>query len=84
MGNAEFGTDLKNPDFARFAEDCGGIGFRVETREELRQALQRAFTIKKPVIIDVLVDPDEPPMPAVITFSQAKNYAIHLLKEWFD
>lgn len=84
MGNAEFATDLTNPTFARYAEDCGGIGIRVESRDELKTALQRAFETKKPVILDVLVDPDEAPMPAQVTFSQAKNYAVHLLKEWLE
>ena len=28
MGNVEFGTDLTNPNFARYAEICGGIGYR--------------------------------------------------------
>ncbi|SDW27109.1 pyruvate oxidase [Marininema mesophilum] len=82
MGNAEFGTDLTNPDFARFAEDCGGIGITVHTRDELVAALPKAFSASKPVILDVFVDPGEAPMPAHITFSQAKNYAIHLVKEW--
>ncbi|GGA54683.1 hypothetical protein GCM10007416_29860 [Kroppenstedtia guangzhouensis] len=54
------------------------------TRDQLKTALHRAFEIKKPVILDVLVDPDEAPMPAQVTFSQAKNYAIHLLKEWWE
>ncbi|OYD06883.1 pyruvate oxidase [Paludifilum halophilum] len=84
MGNADFGTDLTNPDFARYAQDCGGLGFRVKTRDELDRALQQAFSLKKPSIIDVLVDPGEAPMPARVTFSQAKNYAIHLWKELFD
>ncbi|TKJ04137.1 pyruvate oxidase, partial [Bacillus cereus] len=30
MGNIEFETDLTNPDFAKYAEACGGIGYRVE------------------------------------------------------
>ncbi|MDA8351917.1 MAG: thiamine pyrophosphate-dependent enzyme, partial [Firmicutes bacterium] len=82
MGNAEFGTNLTNPNFARYAEDCGGVGIRVENRDELKDALDRAFQVKKPVIVDVLVDPNEAPLPARITLAQAKNYAIHLVKEW--
>jgi pyruvate oxidase len=84
MGNAEYGTDLTNPDFARFAEDCGGIGYRVESREELKSALDHVFSQQKPAIIDVIVDPGEAPMPAQVTFSQAKNYAVHLIKEMFE
>jgi len=43
-----------------------------------------AFFVCSAKVLLILVDPNEPFMPAVITFSQAKNYAIHLVKEWFD
>lgn len=43
-----------------------------------------AFFVCSAKVLLILVDPNEPLMPAVITFSQAKNYAIHLMKEWFD
>ena len=84
MGNAEFQTNLLNPDFARFAEDCGGVGYRVETRDALKEALRKAFADNKPAIIDVLVNPNEAPMPAHVSFMQAKNYAVHVLKELFE
>lgn len=54
----EYGTEFDNPDFAAFAQSCGGIGYRVEDPEQLDQALERAFKSKKPAIIDVHVDPE--------------------------
>jgi thiamine pyrophosphate-dependent acetolactate synthase large subunit-like protein len=30
-------TDLVNPDFAAYAESCGGRGFRVSSADELRR-----------------------------------------------
>jgi pyruvate oxidase len=84
MGNVEFATDLHNPNFARFADICGGVGFRVEKPEELLPALQQAVSQKKPCIVDVLVDAREAPMPAKVTFAQAAGYAKHLLKELFE
>jgi pyruvate oxidase len=84
MGNAEFATDLHNPNFAQFADICGGAGFRVEKPDQLLPALQQAVALGKPSIIDVLVDANEAPMPANITFGQAAGYAKHMLKELFE
>jgi pyruvate oxidase len=52
-----FATDLLNPDFARYAEICGGIGIHVSRPEEFRPALVTAMSHKRPVIIDVETDP---------------------------
>lgn len=84
MGNIEFGTDLVNPNFAKYADACGGIGYRVEHPEELLPALQQAVGQRKPCIIDVVVDADEAPMPAKIKFSQAAGYTKHMLKALFE
>lgn len=51
-----FATDLLNPDFARYAETCGGTGIRVSRPEELAPAVERAMKIDGPVIIDVETD----------------------------
>lgn len=37
------GTQLKNPDFAKFAESFGGVGIRVETDAEVPAAVERAL-----------------------------------------
>lgn len=84
MGNIEYGTDLQNPNFARYAETCGGVGFRVEDPAELLPALQKAVQQNKPCIIDVVVDANEAPVPANITFSQAVGYTKHMLKMLFE
>jgi pyruvate oxidase len=52
-----FGTDLLNPDFAAYAESCGGRGIRVGRPEELKDALIRAMDLDMPVILDVETDP---------------------------
>jgi len=52
-----YATDLLNPDFARYAEICGGAGIRVERPGELRPALVRAMSLATPVIVDVSTDP---------------------------
>ena len=47
-------TSLTNPDFARFAEICGGIGYRVEDSDELDRVLQEAVACGEPAVVDVL------------------------------
>jgi pyruvate oxidase len=47
-------TDLVNPDFAAYAESCGGHGFRVTTRDELEPALREAIAITDgPALVEV-------------------------------
>jgi pyruvate oxidase len=84
MGNIEFGTDLCNPNFAKYAEACGGVGYRVEKPSDLLPALESATQQNKPCIIDVVVDANEAPMPAHITFGQAAGYTKHMLKVLFE
>jgi pyruvate oxidase len=84
MGNAEFGTNLHNPNFAKYAEACGGVGYRVERPEDLLPSLQRAVQQNKPCIVDVIVDADEAPMPGNLQFSQVFGYAKHMVKELFQ
>ena len=52
-----FGTDLQNPDFAAYAEACGGKGIKVARPGELREAFMRAMDLDMPVILDVETDP---------------------------
>lgn len=51
-----FSTDLLNPDFAAYAEACGGVGIKVTKPEELTHAVKNALTLNKPAIIDVDTD----------------------------
>jgi pyruvate oxidase len=52
-----YATDLVNPDFARYAEACGGIGIRVSRPEDLRPAIVAAMAHNRPVIVDIETDP---------------------------
>ena len=62
------GATFKNPDFAMFAQTCGGTGYRVTKPQELRETVARALATAGPVIVDVIVDPAEiPSMPHVKT-----------------
>jgi pyruvate dehydrogenase (quinone) len=37
--------------------------------------------VDRPVVIDAVVDPEEPPLPPHITFEQARNFARAILQE---
>ena len=80
LGNPEFAVDLQPIDFAKFAEACGGKGFRCEAPGEVRPALEAAFSTPGPVLVEATVDPFEPPMPAQATPSQALNFAKGLIR----
>ncbi|WP_137176934.1 thiamine pyrophosphate-dependent enzyme [Roseomonas sp. AR75] len=53
------GTELTNPDFARFIESFGGHGEVVNATEELVPAFQRARASGKPAVIEVRMNPDQ-------------------------
>ena len=63
FGNPEYGVELQPIDFAKFAEACGGVGFRWERPDEVRAAMEMAFRSTKPAVVEAVVDPFEPPMP---------------------
>jgi pyruvate dehydrogenase (quinone)/pyruvate oxidase len=80
LGNPEYGCELHPIDFAKFAEACGGVGFTVREPEELRPALEHALHCGKPAIVEVEVDPNEPPMPAKVKLRQAEHFAEALVR----
>jgi thiamine pyrophosphate-dependent acetolactate synthase large subunit-like protein len=80
LGNPEYEVELYPIEFVKFAEACGGVGFRCERPEEVRPALQAAFSSNKPAIVEAVVDPFEPPMPAAVTPQQALKFAESLVR----
>ena len=63
------------PDFAAWAAGCGGFAARVDKAGDLRGALAEAFAHRGPALVDVAVDPNEPPMPGKVSYEQAKKFA---------
>jgi thiamine pyrophosphate-dependent acetolactate synthase large subunit-like protein len=51
-------TDLRNPDFAKYADLCGALGIRVDTKEELDEALAEAIAHAGPSLVEILTDPE--------------------------
>jgi pyruvate dehydrogenase (quinone) len=75
LGNPEYGVQLEPIDFVRFAEACGAIGFRCESPDEARPALEAMLLADGPALVEAVVDPFEPPMPARVKAKQALRMA---------
>ena len=75
LGNPEYGVTLQPIDFVKFAEACGAIGFRCETPDEARPALEAMMLADGPALVEAIVDPFEPPMPARVKAKQALRMA---------
>jgi thiamine pyrophosphate-dependent acetolactate synthase large subunit-like protein len=80
LGNPEYEVALHPIDFVKFAEACGAVGVRCEKPDEVRPALTMAFASKKPSVIEAVVDPFEPPMPASATPQQGIKLAESLIR----
>lgn len=80
LGNPEYGCELQPIDFASFARACGGTGFSVADPAECGATLDAALSHPGPVVVEAVVDPYEPPMPAKITRDQAAKFAKSLIR----
>jgi pyruvate dehydrogenase (quinone) len=81
IGMPPFGTDLKNPNFAKMAEAIGILGIRVERSEDLPASVEKALAHQGPVLLDVLTNPSELAMPPKINLEQAKGFGIYMIKQ---
>jgi pyruvate dehydrogenase (quinone) len=79
-GVLEFGTDLRNPDFARMAEAAGLLGLRAETPDQVRPTIAQALQHEGPALVEVLVNRQELAMPPTITLEQMKGFSLFMLK----
>ena len=81
-GDPKWETSQNIMDFpyAAYAEMLGLRGYRVEKPEEVGVAWDQALSADRPCVLDVVTDPNVPPLPPHITYEQAKSYAQSLLK----
>ena len=75
LGNPEYGVDFAPVDFVKIAEGCGAHAVRIEDPADCEQALGEALAHDGPVLVEAVVDPDEPPLPPKVTPEQAKKLA---------
>ena len=58
FGERYLGADISSPPFDKIAELYGAKGYRVEKVNEIKSVVQEAINLKKPAVIDIMVDPD--------------------------
>lgn len=80
LGNPEYGVDLHPIDFAEFAHACGGIGFTVEEPGDCSRVLREFLNAPGPAVLQAVVDPLEPPLPAKVKTEQALHFAESLAR----
>jgi len=81
-GDPKYLPSQQVPDFpyARYAELIGLEAIRVERPEDIGSAWEQAFAAKKPVVLEMVTDPNVPPLPPHVTMKQAKAYLAALIK----
>jgi pyruvate dehydrogenase (quinone)/pyruvate oxidase len=80
LGNPEYGVDLHPIDFAEVAHACGGIGFTVENPADCNRVLAEFLNAPGPAVLQAVVDPLEPPLPAKVKAEQALHFAESLAR----
>ncbi|MDF1547380.1 MAG: thiamine pyrophosphate-binding protein [Bacteroidales bacterium] len=50
-------TQLNNPNFAEYANQCGGLGIRVTKNDELAEAVNKALSYQGPALVEIITDP---------------------------
>ncbi len=73
LGNPEYGVQFAPLDFVKFADACGGRGLRIEDPRRCGAQLKEALAQSGPTIVECVVDPHEPPMPAKVTREQSAH-----------
>ena len=62
-------------DYAAIATANGAFGIKVEKAADVRTAIEHGLAHDGPALIDVNVNPDEPPLPGKVEYQQAKKFA---------
>lgn len=75
LGNPEYGCEFSPIDFVKVAEGCGWRAAHIEDPTRCHEQLHEALALSGPVLIECLVDPNEPPMPPVVKPYMAQHFA---------
>jgi pyruvate dehydrogenase (quinone) len=75
-GNAKFERSQDVPDFpyAEYARSLGLDGVRLDDPEAIVPSLDRALAATRPFLLEVICDPEMPPLPPHVSLQQARNY----------
>jgi pyruvate dehydrogenase (quinone) len=82
LGYPEHGVRYSGPnvDYAAIATANGAYGVKVRQPNDLPGAIRQALSSDGPALVDVDVNPDEPPLPGKVEYEQAKKFAEAFLK----
>lgn len=80
LGNPQYGVELEPIDHVKLAEACGARGFSIEDPAQCGEIMRQALETPGPVVIEAVVDPNEPPLPPKITRDQAIKFAKSLVR----
>ena len=82
LGYPEHGVRYPQPyvDYAAFATANGALGIEVTSPGRVSTAIAEALSAPGPALVDVHVNPDEPPLPGKVEYQQAKKFAEAFLK----
>jgi pyruvate dehydrogenase (quinone) len=99
-GDPKFETSQVLPAFpyADYARSLGLKGLRVDDPQRLGSALDEVLHADRPALLEVVTDPNVPPLPPHVSSKQVKAYARAILhgdpqsvqtiiataKEWWD
>lgn len=80
LGNPEYACDLYPADFVTIARGAGIDAIQIEDPQTCGAQLDSVVSRHEPVLIEAVVDPFTPPMPAKIKASQALKLAEALVR----
>ena len=66
--------ELPDAPYAEFAKLIGLEGMRVEDPEQVGPAWDRALAADRPFVLEMVTDPNVPPLPPHITLKQARGF----------
>jgi pyruvate dehydrogenase (quinone) len=75
------GIEFPNPDFALLARACGGHGFKATKPGEVKAAINEAFKVEGPAIVDAVVAADEMPNVPHINLETVGHFAMAKIRE---
>jgi pyruvate dehydrogenase (quinone) len=81
-GDAKFEASQDLPDFpyADYARSLGFDGLRLDSPDAIGASLDRALAATRPFLLEVICDPEMPPLPPHVTLQQARNYLMAIAK----
>jgi pyruvate dehydrogenase (quinone) len=76
-GDPKFEASQDVPDFpyAKYADMLGLRGIRCDRSEDVALSWERALESTVPCVLEMMTDPDVPPLPPHISVKEAKAYA---------